>query len=203
MTPELKSKLAKVYSLAKAGTDGEKAAAQAALDRLLAKHNLEGINLESLEREWYSFKWSSKMEGALLVRIVKMFTEDADALNSLHATSRQSREAYVSLRYIDNVTVSCAYEYFKRHMKAQYRKIVLPQIKRCRTAKAAKKKREELNEMFYSAYLIKSCLVKDSELVLLDTSLMSQKELKARYQLKMTVEGGSYSTQVQTGNLLN
>ena len=133
MTPEIRRKLAKIYELVKRGTDGEQAAAQAALDRMLDKYGLdkEGVNLDALDKEHYAFTYTSDLEHWLLLRIKFIFIGDEGTGTGYRLHPR----IILVLTYLDYVTVSCAYEYYRRHMKAEWKRLCAPELAKCRKAK--------------------------------------------------------------------
>jgi hypothetical protein len=108
------------------------------------------------------------------------------------------REIVVRLEYGDWALLDCAYEYYRRHMKAQFKKLCSPQINRCRKAKAKDRRRKELQQLFFSQYVIASKLYKENELVRLDTEAMTRKECADRLILQ-GIEGGDYKTQLNKG----
>lgn len=199
----LKQRLSKVYELVKRGaTEGERAAAQAALDKLLGKYNLTGIDLDSLDREIYKFKYSTTLEEWLLLRILKVMIDDDVARASAVKQTYGVRQIRLHLRYLDYITVSCAYEYFRRHMKQQWNKLCAAELKKKRKAKTRNQRREELQSLFFDRYIIASKLYKEEELTEVDLSQVSDRERRDRYNLE-DIEGGAFATQVQSGHLLN
>ncbi|HRO70900.1 MAG TPA: hypothetical protein PK951_10985, partial [Chitinophagaceae bacterium] len=112
------------------------------------------------------------------------------------------KEVVSSLIYVDWITIECAFEYFRRHMKSQWRKVVEPELKRCRTTRTRNKKRNELNPIFFSNYIIASKLYKDGDVHEIDLTTVSKSEIQKR-RLLAGVEGGEYSRQVTNGLLLS
>ena len=198
---KLKDKLAKVYELVKRGTDGEKAAAKKTLDKMLSKYNLEGVNLDSLDKNKYHFKYSTDMEVSLIARLVKTVLNDPDCMDSAYRLIGSVREVVLHLTYLDYITLTASYEYFRRHMKTQWNIFCAPHIKKCRTNKTRNKKRNELKDVFFSIYCQQSNLYKPHELEPLKWDEMSNNEKKKWLQLK-NVEGGTYHRQVNHGLLL-
>ena len=100
MTQEIKDKLAKVYELVNRGaTEGERAAAKQALDKLMKKYNLSDEALTSIHLTKYQFKYSSNIEFRILVQIFKMHTTYVHS----HIT-RGVKCLYNQLTYLDYVT---------------------------------------------------------------------------------------------------
>lgn len=200
MTPELKYKLKKVYALVKQGaTEGERAAAEKALEKMLDKYNLTGVDLESLDKDWYYLTYTTDMEIWLLDRLFKTLLGEypADA-----GRLPYRKKIGAKLTYLDWITISSAYEYFRRHMKAQWVKYCAPNLKRCRTTKSRNARRKELQEVFFSKYAIASNMYRPAELTTVELSKLSKKEAADRIRLSQQVEGGKYNVQVTNGLLL-
>lgn len=196
MTEETRSKIAKVYELVNRGVAGEQDNAKLALDRLMKKHNLSMSDIETIKQKNYSFKYANNLDLWLVTQLAHYFLPDKQV--SGYRRTLGSRELVLSLDYLDYVVISTAYEYFKRHMKAQYNEFVLPQIKRCRSTKTKKIRRAELQEVFFSKYIIASKLYLVDEIKQTKLSELSVKERKDLEALK-GIKGGNYKTQVTTG----
>lgn len=196
MTQEQKDKIAKVYELVNRGEAGEKEAAKKALDRLMKKYNLNDADIEGIKLTKYQFKYSNNLEQWLLSTIVTFFL-DKDNVKAYRKTYKV-REVVLALEYLDFIVVESAYGYFRKHMMAQYKKMVLPQVNRCRTVKTKNARRAELQEIFFSNYVIASNLYKPQDLTEVKLSDLSEKERKQRAQLQ-GVQGGNYKTQVTNG----
>lgn len=200
LNSELKAKLSKVYALVNNGaTEGERKAAKAALDRILEKYNLHGIDLESLDMEEYRFKYSSRNEMILLSQIFIVLCEDKSVRGRVSKNLWQAKELVVDLRYMDFITVEASYEYFRRHMKDQWTKTAAPVLARCRKAKTRNKLRKELQDAFLNKYMIASKLVLPEHIITYIPKPSEQQILRT-FQ---NVEGGNYNRQVVGGNLLN
>lgn len=201
ITPEIKQKLSKVYALVNRGsTEGEKAAAQKALEKMLEKYQLEGIDLEELARNRYHFTYTTNMEIKLMEAILNVLIEDNNwGKDASYGRNRLN----VSLTYLDYVTVSAAYGYFRKHMKAEWNKVCAKQIKRCRTAKTRNAKRAELQAEFLIRYKYHSGLYRPGEIKCkeVDPETLSAAEIKRRLAMA-GIEGGQYTTQVTNGLLL-
>lgn len=201
MNKELKDRLFKVYELVKnGGTEGEKEAAKLALDRIIERHNLKDVDLDSLDREIYRFKYASNLELLLLTRIVKVLLDDEFAIRSARRRTNGVREVSYMLRFLDYITLEAAYEYFRRHMKNQWERLCADQIRRKRSAKTKNKRRSELQSLFFTAYVIKSKLYKEGELQRVEVT--SKQELEDRRKLER-VQGGQFNKQVVGGLFLD
>lgn len=204
ISQEIKDKIAKVYELVKRGaTEGEKEAAQNALDKLIEKYQLDGIDLESINKEKRQFKYSTSMELTLLAAIIRVLIEDKNAISYAVRNTYKVRNVEVPLTYIDYVTVDCAYEYFRRHMKQQWNKTFAKYLKQCRKPKTKNKKRTALQDVFMSRYIVKSNLYRegDTEMRTTDLSKLSPKQLEEFIALQ-EIEGGQFNRQMTNGLLL-
>jgi hypothetical protein len=194
MTPEVKEKLKKVYALVNGGaTEGERAAAQKALDKILEKYNINAADLESIDKDWHLLTYTTEMEWMLIFRLARTVISKPD-FSSVPGKKRLG----VLVTYFDWVTLSSAYEYFRRHMKAQWVKFCAPHVARCRTTKTRNAKRKQLQEIFFGKYVIASNLYQPEELTTVDLNKVSKQEREARMRLD-GVEGGKYTTQVTNG----
>ena len=196
MTEETRVKLSKIYELVIRGEGGEKQAAKLALDRLIKKHNISEMDIKSILLKKYCFKYSNDLEIWLFQAILSFFFPCKSFELSKRTTGARQIEG--SFEFLDYVVVSTAYEYFRKHMMVQYKDIVHPQVKRCRTPKTKNKRRKELQYLFFSKYIIASNLYKEKDLKMVDTSKMTDKEYQDRMKLE-GVKGGQYNTQVTTG----
>jgi hypothetical protein len=197
MEDHLKDKLQKIYELIQRGaTEGEKEAAKKALDRIVKKYNLDESQLSSVFFKQYTFRYSSNIEQALFIYIVNYL--HPHAFKSLFRYFGEKR-IYASLIYTEYINIDCAYEYFRRHMKANYKKVVTPMLKKIRKNRA--KKKAELDNLFIEQYLLKSNLVPKDDIGTLDASEMSEAEIKRRMKM-LEIEGGNYNKQVENNLLL-
>lgn len=199
MNNELKDKIEKIYRLVNGGTtEGERAAARKALDRILKSYNLDDSILNDLELREYWFSYTSNNEKLLLVAIVRKMIGDRTGLMSIRPWTKQFR---ITLKYIDWVTVDSAYAYFRRHMKVQWKKVVKPVLDKCRKAKTKRIRREELDLLFIGKYIIASNLTQEGDLETINVSDMSEKEYRDRMSMS-GIEGGAYNKQVVGGLFL-
>ena len=199
MTQELRDKLAKIYALVQhGGTEGEKAAAKNQLDKMLKKYNLEGVDLDKIDQTFYEFYYSSKIEDELFLIILSK-TLTVRLRRCIHY--RKSRAYRIELTHLEWVEVSCAYEYFRRHMKAQWNAICIPEIKKKRTAKTRNARRAELQNSFSARYFYLSGLLGDDEVKIYDVDPRDKKAIEDAAKLS-NVKGGKLTKQVQTGHQL-
>ena len=146
MTDEIKNKIAKVYELVKRGEQGERQAAEKALDRLLKKYNLSAGEVAKIHLKMYKFKYTSDLDKMLLCQLLTYFFEGKYKKYTLY--TGDVREIGIEMEYLDYVQVECTYEYFKRHMNQQWREFALPLVKKKRTTKTKNKRRKELQDVF-------------------------------------------------------
>lgn len=196
MDDSIKDKLAKVYALVQQGTDGEKQAAKAALDRLMKKYNISEEYVKSMNVRFYKFTYSLELDKWLMSRLITYLLRK-DNVTAYLDTDRQ-RAIVLKLEYLDWVTLECAYDYFRKHMRGEYKRLVTPQLNRCRTARTKREKKKQLDDIFFSKYVIASKLYDENELKTVNWSDMTETERKQRTSLD-GVQGGSYNTQVSTG----
>lgn len=198
MTNELKDRIAKIYELIQRGsTPGERQAAKKALDRLMKKYDLDDIDMNELELRRYTFKYSWLLEIKLMNILIDHLVKPDYNLGGGYFR----RKVVINLRYLDYITLDSSYEYFRRHMKSQWKKLCVPAVNRCRSAKTRRKKREELEPLFFDQYIIASDLIDERLLAYSDPAKMSVEELKRRLLLK-GIEGGQYKKQVVGGHFL-
>jgi hypothetical protein len=100
------------------------------------------------------------------------------------------------LKYEDWITVEASYEYFRRHMEVQWRKVRNPKLRR-------KKSKAMLENMFMERYLVKSNLVNPKNLVPRDPNQKVTRKEVETYLAVREVEGGKYNKQVVGGLMLN
>lgn len=198
---EINDKLAKIYRLVQKGaTEGEREAARKALERIMKKYNLNDSALNDLDFKEYIFKYTKQIELNLLERIMFIMVPNAIEQSALRSWKK---EIVSKLQYLDWVTIECAYEYFRRHMRKQWNKLVLPELKKCRKVKTRNKRRKQLSDLFFNRYVIASKLYKEEELKKIDPNEISEREAKDRMRLAEGVEGGQYNKQVVGGLMLD
>ena len=203
MTDQQRQRVAKIYALVDRGsTPGEKQAARHALDRMMKKYNITDEMLRDIEKRQYQFKYSSDLDHWLLIRLVRFYFDADEILKDAYINTWGKREIVMKLKYVDWVTLECSYEYFRRHMKAQWKMTCAPIVARCRKAKTRNNKRKKLQGTFFDQYIFKSKLYLDDENIR-KVSLMSMtNEEAARYEAVDGLEGGQYNRQVTSGYLL-
>jgi len=203
MDQQLRDKISKIYELVNRGaTEGERAAAKNLLDKILAKHNLKDINLDQLDKSSRRFKYSNRMELVLITQLYQYFIGEIATANAKRYVGAGVREVSLNLNDQDYITIECAYEYFRRHMKLQWKKLCLEELKKCRKARTFVKRRKELQNLFIDQYIIASKLVEEQKLIAINIEELSRTELKDRQKLS-GIQGGKYNQQLSNGLYLN
>ncbi len=208
MNQQISNKLAKIHELInRAGSDGEKAAAQNALDRIVAKHNITAEQLNNLDKNNYTFTYTSVLELWLFSRLNLVFLGDRNNDRICkrlydHNLGKAIKQLVAYYTYEEYITIECSYEYFRRHMGKEWRRVSKLQIASKKKPKTKNKSRKQLQDVFANAYFIKSKLYVEEELKYQDSSKLSKAELLQHYQMR-NVEGGQFNKQLINGNLLN
>ncbi|RKE90033.1 DUF2786 domain-containing protein [Epilithonimonas arachidiradicis] len=197
MNNEIKDKISKVLELVNQGVDGEKDAAKNALNRLMKKYNLSDEDLANIKMKHYFFKYKTNLDMMLFQQILSYFFPGQNFRVVRYTAAK--KELRIELEYLDWVTLDSAYEYFRRHAAKQFSDFCLPHIKRCRTTKTKNAKRAELQDAFFTKYVIASKIYHPDQVTERRYSDMSNKEIEAlnkRAAILGNVEGGQYHTQV-------
>ena len=198
MNEALKEKIAKLYTMVeRGGTEGERAAAKNLLDKLLAKYNLEDIELGSSVLFKYDFKYSSQLEIWLMSVLFKFLLKTKITEVAMRHTYGV-RQIGISLSREDYIILDSSYEYFRRHMKIQWNKFCAQELKKYRKAKTRNKRRSQLQDLFFDRYAIASNLIDKKDLITVDVDDMSQQEINDRMKFS-EVEGGNYNRQLSNG----
>ena len=159
MDENVKDKLAKVYALVNSGaTEGERVAARKALDRILWTYNISNAELSSLDKKNYYFKYTTELEKSLLTRLMYFFDiKEQGWIRTWDSEKRvRVKELYIALTHLEWVTVESSYEYFRRHIKKEWNRVVVPEINKCRKANTKANRRKELEPIFFEKYIISS-----------------------------------------------
>ena len=192
MNDKIKEKIAKVYELVKRGVAGEQKSAEKMLNKLLKKYNISKDDLID-EKEYY-FKYASNLDEWLLMQLVKYFFKEKN-YKLYRIKNCGVKEIAIQMPYLDWVTLDSAYGYFKSHLNQQWRKHGLPVVNRCRTTKNKNKRREAMQNTFFSLYIIRSGIYLPEQK---SSKSLTEEEIK-RYSILYGVEGGKYNQQVTTG----
>lgn len=197
MDNQLKDKISKIYELVQRGaTEGEKNAAESALNKLLKKHNLTEEFIKTMHLKEYEFKYATNLDLWLFMQLHEYFFKGKQFNASRSTLGRKS--VFISFEYLDWVLFSSAYEYFKRHMNTEFKKVCVPLIKKCRSTKSKNERRAKLQQTFFGQYVMNSKIYHQEQVGEIDLSKLSEKERKDRALLE-DIQGGSYVTQVTTG----
>lgn len=197
MNPTIREKLSKVYLLVQFGSEGEKQAAAAALDRLMKKYDIPESELATIAEKDFRFTYSTKLDLALFLRLIYVLFPDK-TFRPVKYVGCGKKQTGLRMEYLDYVALESSYEYFRRHMKAEYKRIVAPKVSRRRTAKTRNQTKAELDQLFFDQYTIASGLYREGDVRQLSASEMSKKELRQRIGMQ-GIKGGKCRTQVTTG----
>lgn len=204
MEDSLKERLSKIYALVNQGaTEGERAAAKKAMDRLIAKYNIPLDELTNLDLKEYVFKYQTELETQLMAMIMHFFSDSAfsRSFKRTYHKGRKVKEMVTQLNYMDFVSIESAYEYFRRHMKKEYSRVVIPELKKTRSAKTRSARKQQLDQIFFDRYIIASKLVNQKYIQIVSNDTLSKSELKDRFKLQ-EIEGGKYNRQLTQTLLL-
>ena len=194
MNEKVKDKIAKVYELVKRGVAGEQESAEKMLNKLLEKYNISENELNSIDEKKYYFKYASNLDEWLLIQLIEYFFKEKK-YNLYRIKNSGVKEIAIQMPYLDWVTLDSAYGYFKPHLNQQWRQHGLPIVNRCRTTKTKNKRREAMQETFFSLYIIRSGIYHPEQK---KSKSLTEEEIK-RLSILYGVEGGKYNQQVTTG----
>lgn len=197
MENQLKDKISKIYELVKRGaTEGEKKAAEIALNKLLHRHNLTEDFIKTMYLKEYEFKYATNLDLWLFKQLHEYFFKGKQ-FDASKSTLGQ-KTIYISFEYLDWVLFHSAYEYFKKHMNSEFKRVCVPLIKKCRSTKTKNERRLNLQQAFFGRYVLSSKIYHQEQVGEIDLSKLSEKERQDRSRLEK-INGGSYKTQVTTG----
>lgn len=195
---KIKERISKIQELANRGIDGEKQAANIALDKLLKKYNINPSQVDEITKKQYFFKYSNELDMRLFVQLLHYFFKGVDF--TIYKHTYKKREMSLRLNYLDNITISCSYEYFKRHMSQEWRKFSADEIRKKRKAKTKNKLRADLQEVFFTEYVVKSGICHPEQVKELSVSEMSAAQLEYYNKLQQ-IQGGKYHSQIDRETL--
>lgn len=194
---KIRERIVKIQALADRGVDGEKTAASIQLERMIKKYNISEEELSTIKMKKYYFKYKTNLDKRLFVQLILYFFKGQTF--KLYQNNHNGKDIEVDMEYLDYVTLSCAYEYFRAHAAKQFQEFCLPYIRRCRTTRTKNAKRAELQEAFFNRYVYESKIYHPEQMQEINFLDMSKKELESYEKLdRITskVEGGQYHTQV-------
>ena len=194
MNDKVKEKITKVYELVKRGIAGEQQSAEKMLKKLLEKYNISEAELNSIDEKEYYFKYASNLDEWLLIQLIEYFFKEKN-YKLYRIKNSGVKEIAIQMPYLDWVTLDSAYGYFKSHLNQQWRKHGLPVVNRCRTIKNKNKRREAMQNTFFSLYVIRSGIYHPEQK---KSKSLTEEEIK-RLSILYGVEGGKFNQQVATG----
>lgn len=195
---KIRERIAKVQALVNGGIDGEKQAAKVQLDKLLKKYNINPAQVDEITKKQYHFKYAKELDKYLFCQLLNYFFKGVEFHIYLHTGNK--KELSVRLEYLDYITISCAYEYFKRHMNQEWKKFSAESLKRKRTNRTKNKLRVDLQNIFYSKYIIKSGIYHPEQVVERADNEMTEVEMDYFWKAQQ-IQGGQYHTQVEKETL--
>ena len=185
MNDKIKEKITKVYELVKRGIAGEQQSAEKMLKKLLEKYNISEDELNSIDEKEYYFKYASNLDEWLLIQLIEYFFKEKK-YKLYRIKDSGVKEIAIQMPYLDWVTLDSAYGYFKPHLNQQWRQHGLPIVNRCRTTKTKNKRREAMQETFFSLYIIRSGIYHPEQK---KSKSLTEEEIK-RLSILYGVEGG-------------
>lgn len=195
---KIRDRIAKIRELATRGIDGEKDAANIALEKLLKKYNINPSQVDEITKKQYFFKYATELDMRLFVQLLNYFFKGVVFQVYKHTFGK--REMSIRLEYLDYITISCSYEYFKRHMSQEWRKFSAEEIAKKRKAKTKNKLRGELQDVFFNQYVIASGIYHPEQKKEIGIDEMSETQLE-HYRKLMNIQGGQYHNQVEKETL--
>ena len=119
----VRATLRKVFALAQTGADGERAAAQQTLDRMLAKYGLVLGDIVDEHRAVVWFKFADWMEAVMLSCVVRVVLGiDDNPVEYVRGNQRKgTRVVGYKLSKVEGVEVQVAYDHYLRLLSAESR----------------------------------------------------------------------------------
>jgi hypothetical protein len=201
-------RLSKIYALVERGsTEGEKQAAKNIFDKLMIKHGLTEDDVIEIVKKDYMFTFANYAEEILLVHlcayVLNVWTCDVQRYSYRH----EQRKVYVrNLTKLEYIQIVAMYEYFRRHMKAEYKLVVKTTVDRALSMRGLIKRnnkpytnadvareRKNTQGVFISKYLKASGISRtkpDSE--------TRQVSTMADHSAFESIKGGKYHEQLMT-----
>jgi hypothetical protein len=121
MTDNLTSKLLKVKALAEAGSPGEREAARAMLNRLIAKHGLEKEGFIEEPKKRYDFSYENKFERRLLIQIYAKVTKQSTIRYT--TPHKRSKRILVDLTEDQHVEMKRLYSVYRKAFKKELERV--------------------------------------------------------------------------------
>jgi hypothetical protein len=205
---KLFTRLSKIYALVERGaTEGEKQAAKNIFDKLLIKHGLTEDDVTEIVKKNYAFTFANYAEEILLVHlcayVLNVWTCDVQR----YAYRNEQRKVYIrNLTKLEYIQIVAMYEYFRRHMKAEYKLVVKTTVDKALSMRGLIKRnnkpytnsdvareRKNTQGVFITKYLKASGISRtkpDSETIQVSTM--------ADHSSFEAIQGGKYHEQLMT-----
>ena len=110
----------KVKALADAGHEGERIAARARLDSLLAKHGITEEQLAETQRNLYGFRFKTEQEKLLIICLVAHVACDGH-FPTLRRGDEHKNKVWFMLTHAEHVDVVTRRDFYLRHWKEEMR----------------------------------------------------------------------------------
>ncbi|WP_312083589.1 hypothetical protein [Epilithonimonas hominis] len=195
---KIRDRIEKIQALVTRGVDGEQVAAKTQLDKLLKKYNINPAEVDEITKKQYFFKYATELDKQLFLQLMHFFFKDHQVELYLHTYGK--KEISAKLEYLDYITISCSYEYFKRHMSQEWKKFSADSLKRKRTTKTKNALRADLQGIFYSKYIEASKIYHPEQMKKKLPEEMTATELEYYHRLQQ-VQGGQYHSQLEKETL--
>jgi hypothetical protein len=120
----LMRRIGKIKELAERGVDGEKAAAQSMLEKILVKHGLTLADIEGKpKREWVELTFSGEYEKLLLTQIVRKAAGVSGDLVYRWKKGTRTRIKF-ELSPVEHVEVEFMFELMKKALADEFSKVL-------------------------------------------------------------------------------
>lgn len=199
INPAVVEKLSKIQALIDQGVEGEKSAANMALQRILEKHNITMDDYNDTVNILTVFPYRRWFEKDLVFYVLRFITGSWKNHHVFRDSNK--KQVKVKLSKLDSIACSAAYDYFRNHFHKQY----LEEIHRPyqankfaygRTPKARQAAKKLIQETFFAKYCLNSGLTTDDDYITNDSSTTVTSE--AYEALMKKPDAGKYHTQLST-----
>lgn len=125
---KLINRLSKVKELIERGaTEGEKQAARIQFKKIIQNNELTEDDLLDIIKKEYCFKYANYAEMCLFMHLYcnlkDIYSEENDSY--VKSGASEQRKIYAKLTKLEYIELTAMYEYFRRHMKDQYKEAML------------------------------------------------------------------------------
>ena len=174
----------------------KKQAAKLAFEKIVKNANLSDDDLLSVLPSDYAFKYANYAEKLLLFHLTA-YILDKFANEIYYRDGGQRNMKICGLTKLQHIELHAMYEYFRRHMKSEYKILIKSAVKKAywnpQAGLSVIQARKNAQSLFISAYLAKSGIARwnpDGEAKII-TSNLDKGSLD-------NIQGGEYFKQVHT-----